>query len=122
MSYDGEVVSRITGVSQISTENNFQESGGPLRPALSTSRRERVQIVGLEAKVRYASMLDKQVLTVAEVAAFTGLSCSTVTRMFARERGVLVLERPECMHKRRYRSIRIPRTVYERVIARISVK
>jgi hypothetical protein len=29
---------------------------------------------------------------------------------------------PESMHKRRYRSIRIPRAVYERVVNRLSVK
>jgi hypothetical protein len=30
-------------------------------------------------------------------------------RLFEDEEGVLVLNRPEKMHKRRYRSIRIPR-------------
>jgi hypothetical protein len=64
---------------------------------------------------------DKQAFTVAEVATMTGFSAQTVTRMFEREPGVLVLGRPESMHKRSYRSIRIPRFVYERVILRIAV-
>jgi predicted DNA-binding transcriptional regulator YafY len=67
-------------------------------------------------------MSEKNTLTVAEVAALIGFSRNTVKRMFERERGVLVLERSETMHKRCYRSIRIPRTVYERVIVQISVK
>jgi hypothetical protein len=67
-------------------------------------------------------MTEKAVLTIADIAALTGFSRSTVTRMFQHERGVIILARPETMHKGRYRSIRIPRAVYERVVARISVK
>jgi AraC-like DNA-binding protein len=60
--------------------------------------------------------------TVAEVAALMGLSRQAVTEMFEHERGVLIIERPETMHKRRYRSLRIPRAVYERVIGRLAVR
>jgi predicted DNA-binding transcriptional regulator AlpA len=67
-------------------------------------------------------MPDKLTYTVAEVAALTGFSRSTVIRMFEKERGVLIIERPESMHKRRYRSLRIPRAVYERVIGKLTVK
>jgi AraC-like DNA-binding protein len=67
-------------------------------------------------------MTEKAVLTIADVAALTGLSRSTVTRMFEHERGVLILARPETMHKGRYCSIRIPRAVYERVVKRLTVK
>jgi hypothetical protein len=67
-------------------------------------------------------MLDKLVYTVAEVAALTGFNRMTVTRMFEHERGVLILGRPETMHKRRYRSLRIPRAVYEGVIGKLRVK
>jgi AraC-like DNA-binding protein len=67
-------------------------------------------------------MIEKQVYTVAEVATMMGFSRGTVTRMFERERGVLIVVRPESLHKRRYRSIRIPRTVYERVLNRLAVK
>jgi hypothetical protein len=63
----------------------------------------------------------QEVYTVAEVAELTGFSRSTVTRMFEREKGVLILARPESLHKRSYRSIRIPRAVYERVVRRLAV-
>jgi transcriptional regulator GlxA family with amidase domain len=56
-------------------------------------------------------MEDIPAYTLDDVAALTGFSRRTITRMFESERGVLVLARPESMHKRRYRSIRIPRAV-----------
>lgn len=65
---------------------------------------------------------EKTIYTVDEVAALMGFSRSTVTRMFEHERGVLMLGRPESLHKRRYRSIRIPRTVLERVMDRLTVR
>ena len=55
--------------------------------------------------------MEKAAYNVTEVAALTGFSRGTVIRMFERERGILMLNRPESMHKRRYRSIRIPRTL-----------
>lgn len=58
---------------------------------------------------------DKQAYTVNEVSELTGFSRRSVIRMFERERGVLILVRRETLHKRGYRSIRIPRAVYERV-------
>jgi AraC-like DNA-binding protein len=67
-------------------------------------------------------MLEKPVYTVNEVATLMCLSRSTVTRLFEHEPGVIVLERTERMHKRRYRSIRIPSTVYERVVKGLTVK
>jgi AraC-like DNA-binding protein len=67
-------------------------------------------------------MAEGRVYTVAEVAALMGLSRQTVTRLFERERGVIILERPQSMHKRPYRSIRIPRAVFERVISRLTLK
>jgi hypothetical protein len=63
--------------------------------------------------------MNKPTLTIQDVVAETRLSVRTVIRMFENERGVLVLERPETTHKRRYRSFRIPRDVYERVLKRI---
>jgi hypothetical protein len=57
-----------------------------------------------------------------EAAELTGFSKQTITRLFENERGVLVIERPEKMHKRGYRSIRIPRHVYERFIRKLSVR
>jgi hypothetical protein len=66
-------------------------------------------------------MKDKAVFTVAEVALLTGFSRDTITRMFEREPGVIVITRPSANHKQRYRSIRIPRAVYERVLRRMLV-
>lgn len=72
--------------------------------------------------LKQTTLSEKQAYTVAEVAALTGYSRQTVTRMFERVPGVLILERRERLHKGRYRSIRIPRAVYESVIARLAVK
>lgn len=63
----------------------------------------------------------EHVYTVTEVAALTGFSRQTVTRMFERESGVIVLTRPETMNKRGYRSIRIPQAVFERVLRKLRV-
>jgi transcriptional regulator GlxA family with amidase domain len=59
--------------------------------------------------------------TAAEVAKLMGFSRPTVTRLFENEPGVIVIKRPEKMHKRSYRSIRIPHAVYERVLRRHTV-
>jgi predicted DNA-binding transcriptional regulator AlpA len=65
-------------------------------------------------------MTEKAALTVREVATLTGFSRQTVTRMFEDEPGVLVIARPEETHKRGYRSIRIPREVFERVVRKVA--
>lgn len=67
-------------------------------------------------------LLAKEVYTVGEAAAVLGLSPRTIIRLFELEPGVLILDRPEDVRnrKRRYRSIRIPRAVLERVIQRLS--
>ena len=59
--------------------------------------------------------------SVKEVAALTGLSERTIIRLFEHEPGVIILERPGQLHKRRYRTIRIPRAVYLRVLSKVSV-
>ncbi len=64
----------------------------------------------------------KAALTVAEAAELTGFSVQTVTRMFENERGVLIKSAPRSLSTRRYRSIRIPRAVFARVIDRITKK
>ena len=61
--------------------------------------------------------------TVAEVSKLTGLSARVVSGLFEEEPGVIVYERPNPRRKRKhYRSIRIPRRVYERVMRRLSVQ
>ena len=49
-----------------------------------------------------------------QVAEMTGFSPQTVTRIFENEQGIIVLEGGG--PKRKYRSIRIPVSVYQRVI------
>jgi hypothetical protein len=63
-----------------------------------------------------------EVYTVAEVAAMTRFSERTITEMFENEKGVLIYEVPRLRKRKSYRTIRIPRHVYERVIRRISVQ
>ena len=58
--------------------------------------------------------------TVAEVAKMLNFSPQMITRLFENEKGVLIVERKA--KKRNYRSIRIPRAVYERVIRTISIQ
>jgi hypothetical protein len=57
-----------------------------------------------------------------QVAAQWGLSEDTVRRLFQHEPGVLVIEPPRGrFSRRRYRTIRIPSDVLERVHRRLSV-
>jgi hypothetical protein len=65
-------------------------------------------------------MNEKLVYTVRDIAELMRLSPQTVTTLFEHEPGVIVLERKQ-PGKRAYRSIRIPRGVYERVLRRWSV-
>lgn len=62
-----------------------------------------------------------EMLTVPQIAAVTGRSRRTIIRWFEDEPGVLLLsvfDHPEKLHKRRYRTLRIPRAVFERVLQR----
>lgn len=68
-------------------------------------------------------MTENETYTVAEAAKLTGLSAKIITRLFEREPGVIVYEVPNPQRKRKhYRSIRIPRRVYERVMRRHTVQ
>jgi hypothetical protein len=55
-----------------------------------------------------------ELLTVAQVAALLQVSSDTVMRRFARVKGVVDIGTAETPKKRRYRVLRIPRTVVER--------
>lgn len=62
-------------------------------------------------------MTENVLLTVNEIAQLTGRSRRTIIRWFEDEPGTLVvIDNPERMHKRRYRTLRIPRAIFERVI------
>jgi len=57
--------------------------------------------------------------TVAEIAQGWKLSPDKVRRLFENEAGVLVLENPGAFSRRRYRTLRIPESVAERVYRRL---
>ncbi len=65
---------------------------------------------------------EKLAYTMADVARLMGFSQPTIKRMFQNEPGVIKLDRPTEMNKRRYCNIRIPRHVYERVKRRLEVQ
>lgn len=88
----------------------MEESPPALKPALVLWHLRRDWGMAFQAQRNHAR---EAALTGTEVAAFTGLSRQTVARRFERERGVLILARPESMHKRSYRSIRISDAVCE---------
>jgi hypothetical protein len=67
-------------------------------------------------------MHKKLTYTVAEIAQVTGFSRQTITRLFEKEPGVIIIGCSERLHTRGYRSIRVPAEVCERVIHRYNVK
>jgi hypothetical protein len=72
---------------------------------------------GAEEVPRFAA----QHFTVKEISAMWKLSEDAVRRIFEKEPGVLVLaEERRNSHKRRYRTLRIPASVLERVYRRMS--
>lgn len=71
-------------------------------------------------KAKAMRELEKPCYTVEEVGELMALSRRSVIRLFEREKGVIILSRPSRMNKRRYRSIRIPRVVYQRVCGQLS--
>jgi len=60
--------------------------------------------------------MQEQFYTVAEAAEILKVSTDKVTRMFEDEPGVVDLGSPEALHKRRYRVLRIPHSVFNRVL------
>jgi hypothetical protein len=63
--------------------------------------------------------LDEHILTVADVAERLHVDADTVRRLFLREPGVIVICFPR-KGKRVYRTVRIPESILERVIARLT--
>ena len=63
------------------------------------------------------NVLLEEYLTPAEVADILKVSLNTVIRRFENVPGVVDLGSEEKMHRRRYRTLRIPRSVLNRFIA-----
>lgn len=57
-----------------------------------------------------------ELLTIEEVATILNVSPDTVTRRFAKVKGVIDLGSPETPKRRRYRVLRIPKTVVEKFL------
>lgn len=66
--------------------------------------------------------MEDELFSVAEVAARLKISADKVTRMFEDEPGVIDLGAPELKHKRRYRILRIPCSVFNRVLQQRRIK
>lgn len=64
------------------------------------------------------SHLAEQFLTVAEIAARLKLKPDTIRRLFSTEPGVVVISQPK-KGKRVYRTLRIPVSVFDRVLTRL---
>jgi hypothetical protein len=60
--------------------------------------------------------MEEPFYTIAEIAEILKVSTDKITRMFEGEPGVVDLGSPEKSHKRRYRVLRIPQSVFNRVI------
>ncbi len=67
-------------------------------------------------------MQQEQFYTVAEAAEILKVSKDTVMRIFEDELGVLDLGSQEKAHKRRYRVLRIPCAVFNRVLSKKKVQ
>jgi hypothetical protein len=65
-------------------------------------------------------MYDEQHFKPNELAELWGVSVATIRRLFRDVPGVLVIDRPEKMHKRRHCTMRIPESVAKRVYEKLS--
>jgi hypothetical protein len=66
-------------------------------------------------KAKFGGM-EEQFYTVVEAAEILKVSRDTITKMFEDQPGVVDLGSPERLHKRRYRVLRIPHSVFNRVL------
>jgi hypothetical protein len=64
----------------------------------------------------------EQHMSPAELGKLWGLSARFIRDLFRDEKGVLLIDRPEKMHKRGYSTIRIPSSVAARVHLRLQAK
>lgn len=72
-----------------------------------------------EPVVELLTAIGERHYTVDEIAKLWKLSRDKVRRLFENEPGVLVLENRSAFSKRRYRTLRIPESVAERVYRRL---
>jgi hypothetical protein len=65
--------------------------------------------------------LDEKRYKVSELASLLGFDRKTVTALFLEEPGVIRLGHPGSRRKRQYYSLRVPHSVAQRVISRLTV-
>ena len=75
---------------------------------------------GNQTEAGLDAMYDEQHYKPDELAKLWGLDGSTIRRLFRDVPGVLVIDRPERMHKRRFSTMRIPESVAKRVYEKLS--
>jgi hypothetical protein len=68
-----------------------------------------------EAPSGFSDFANEKHYSVNEIAKLWALSEKTVRRIFEREPGVIQWSREETLHKRGYRTLRVPETVLHRV-------
>ena len=110
---------------QIDTQKDVEIVALKKKPGFWHRVKETAITVGIGAgigAVGYAVLTRESSLQRARGGGVDGWSRQTVTRMFEEEKGVLIMGRPGSLNKRKFRSIRIPRHVYERVIGKMAVK
>jgi hypothetical protein len=73
----------------------------------------------LQAQIRQEGALEKH-FCVQEISDLWGLSQNAVREIFKEEPGVVRIERPRSRYKRAYTTIRVPKSVLERVHRRMS--
>lgn len=66
--------------------------------------------------------MEDEIYSVEELAERYKISADKVTRIFEDEPGVIDFGAPETMHKRRYRILRIPASVVNRVLQKRRIK
>ena len=66
--------------------------------------------------------MEEEIYSIAEIAKILKVSADKVTRMFESEPGVIDLGAPETTHGRRYRILRIPASVLNRVLQKRRIK
>lgn len=83
---------------------------------------QKTRVVGIDAHggSAQASRMYERHFSPAELGELWGLSADTIRRMFEAEPGVLVFENPVRSSSRRFRTLRIPASVAERVYSRFS--
>ena len=77
------------------------------------------ELTGKQATMTVHVHADEQCLTVTEVAERLKIKSDTVRRMFMNEPGVIIIAFPR-KGRRAYRTLRIPVSVYQRVVTRLT--